>query len=34
MTALKHLAGVPIARQSIVDADGLVGLVQVATSTS
>ena len=34
MTALKHLAGVPMARQSIVDADGLGGLVEVAKSKS
>ena len=34
MSALKHLAALPIARQSIVDAGGLDGLVALATSPS
>ena len=34
MSALKHLAALPIARQSIVDAGGLDGLVELATSPS
>ena len=34
MSALKHLAALPIARQSIVDAGGLNGLVELATSPS
>ena len=34
MSALKHLTALPIARQSIVDAGGLNGLVELATSPS